>query len=129
MSADRLETLEQREHVRLLTEALRSTEIALAESTRLLRKAHPARVKIGHARRTLVAGRQLYKCAGVDGDISVCPLWKLHGGSFTESGFECHHRVSYRDTYRNTPDMLVAVCHHCHALAHLAEHARAEEAQ
>lgn len=123
----RVEILELRERNRLLTDALRSCETALAEATKLLLKAHPARVPIGHARRQLVAGKQLFRCAGVDGDTSACPLWKLHGGMFTESGFECHHRVPYRSTYRNTPDELVAVCHHCHALAHVAQRAREEE--
>jgi len=124
-----LELLDLREQCGKLTDALRSCETALAEQTRLLLKSHPTRIPIGHARRQLMAGRQLFKCAGVDGDTSRCPLHQLHGGSFTESGFECHHRTRYRATYRNTPDQLVAVCHHCHALTHVAERAREEDQQ
>jgi hypothetical protein len=87
---------------------------ALKESAQLWLKSKPPRPHLGIDRKLLIAGSQHFKCAG---DRTRCPMWRLHDGSFDESGFEIDHITPWHAAHAHRGvGQLRALCHSCHAL-------------
>ena len=59
-----IENLRLKEEVRELRSVLRQDMSALKESTRLLRRCKPPRPHISSEKKLLIAGEQLFQCAG-----------------------------------------------------------------
>ena len=108
-----IENLRLKEEVRELRSVLREDMTALKESTRLLRRSKPPRPHISSEKKLLIAGEQLFQCAG---DRARCPMWRLNGGNFDATGFEIDHIDDWHRSYRSDRRVLQALCHSCHAL-------------
>ena len=106
-----LENVRLCEQLRVMSEVVHANNESFKESTRLLLKMKPARPTISADRKMIVAGEQLFRCAG---DRIRCPQWKLHGGSFDASGYEIDHIIEFSKCYRGA-GQLQALCPACHA--------------
>ena len=81
-----------------LQQTIREQNALLNDANRLLvsQSPKPSRVQISAADRAIIAGKQRYKCANIDG---LCPLARIppYDCSFDDSGFHLDHITPHCD--------------------------------
>jgi 5-methylcytosine-specific restriction endonuclease McrA len=111
-SEAKLKVLELTQRVEALQGVLAEQTAIIKENTTLLRKQRlPPRPYLNSTSKALIACRQAFKCANVDGE---CPLFKLGDGTFQEDLWECDHINPWNRSGRHTGN-IHALCSACHA--------------
>ena len=106
------EVLELSRRVEELQCTLVEQTAIIKENTALLRKQRlPPRPYLNSTSKALIACKQGFKCANIDGE---CPLFKLGEGTFQFDLWECDHISPWIRSGRHTGNMH-ALCSACHA--------------